>query len=254
MRHIASIIVAVGMIICMSKPASADLLSNGNMDLGVASPIGPGVFSPKPRFWNYEGFRTVSGLFEDGLALEPWAGPAPTPVTSDGDAPFPDGVGVGNDGGVFFKPFFGNGTTGDLITVHLYQFLPATPGAVYQFSGWAGAEANALMGDARFALEFLDSGGALVGSDALSLIDTLKEPNGEPFSYKFYSLTSTAPENAVLLRARISMIDGMINPSGGGQAYVVDDFTLTIIPEPAGALLLAAGIPMLLRRKRTVRA
>ena len=29
------------------------------------------------------------------------------------------------------------------------------------------------------------------------------------------------------------MLNGMSNPLGGGQAYVVDDFTFTGVPEPA---------------------
>jgi hypothetical protein len=41
------------------------------------------------------------------------------------------------------------------------------------------------------------------------------------------------------------MIDGINNPAGGGQAFVVDDFTLSVadtVPEPGTVTLLAAGI------------
>jgi hypothetical protein len=44
----------------------------------------------------------------------------------------------------------------------------------------------------------------------------------------------------------------MSNPAGGGQAYVVDDFSLSQIPEPAsmllGALALAGSLCVLRRR------
>jgi hypothetical protein len=37
---------------------------------------------------------------------------------------------------------------------------------------------------------------------------------------------ATAPAGTVSVRARASMIGAMANPAGGGQAFVVDDFTL----------------------------
>jgi hypothetical protein len=33
------------------------------------------------------------------------------------------------------------------------------------------------------------------------------------------------------------MLNGVPNPAGGGQAFVVDDFTLAQIPEPTSMLL-----------------
>lgn len=65
------------------------------------------------------------------MSSESWAGPAPTPVTTDGNlnGPPPDGYG-GPDGGVFFKAFSGGGANGSA-TGHLYQDVPATPGWTY---------------------------------------------------------------------------------------------------------------------------
>lgn len=226
-----------------------NLLTNGNLDKGYSQEIVPGFFLPKPRDWQNVGTRSITGPYEDEMSLESWAGPAPTPATNDGDAPFPDGVGVGNDGAVFFKPFSGNPATEGLATGHLYQDVAGFAGASYTMTGWAGAEPNALMRDAEFALEFLDIGGGVIGGSVLSLMPTLFVDNGEPFDYKMYTLTAVAPVGTAFVRVRASMIEAMGNPQGGGQAFVVDDFTL--VPEPAtiGLLSLACGA-LIARRRR----
>jgi hypothetical protein len=250
-------LLVVGLLACGSSVAKAQILiggsiNNGNLDRTYAQEIVPGFFLPKPIIWINEGFRTISGPYEDEMSSEPWAGPAPTPVTTDGNLnpPHPEGHG-GPDGGVFFKPFTGNPTVG-AATGHLYQDNPATPGLIYLLTGWAGAEANALMGDAVFALEFLDAGNSvLAGSAQLSLWPTLTSPNGEPFNYKQYSLIATAPAGTVNVRARVSMIDAMANPLGGGQAFVVDDFELSVIPEPTTLALFGLGLAAFAIRRRS---
>ncbi len=231
------------------RPAHANLLANGNLDRTHAVEIVPGFFLPKPDHWVNEGFRALTGPYEDEMSSEPWAGPAPTPVTTDGllNPPFPDGFN-GPDGGVLFKAFSGNAANG-AATGHLYQDVPAAPGTQYILKGWAGAEANFLAG-AEFAIEFFNGGGTLIGGATLDLMAAgLFVPNGEPFNYKLYTVTATAPVGTSFVRARVSMIDGMPNPAGGGQAFVVDDFEL--VPEPStglGMVLLAAAA--LVRRRR----
>jgi hypothetical protein len=48
------------------------------------------------------------------------------------------------------------------------------------------------------------------------------------------------------------MLNGLSNPLGGGQAYVVDDFTLQQIPEPAslvgGLIAMALSLGFVRRR------
>src|SRR6516164_7675122 len=92
-----------------SDPVGATSHNNGNLDLTHATEVVPGFFLPKPNVWTYVGTRAISGPYADGLSSEPWAGPAPTPVTFDGNLnpPPPDGFG-GPDGGVFYKAFGGN--------------------------------------------------------------------------------------------------------------------------------------------------
>jgi len=247
MRNVMTLLACGIGVLGVVGPADANLLLNGNLDRSQAVEIVPGFFLPKPLHWVNEGFRSISGPYEDEMSSEPWAGPAPTPVTTDGllDPPWPDGVG-GPDGGVFFKAFSGNATEG-AATGHLYQDVPGTPGEAYTLSGWAGAEAN-FLGGAELAIEFRDGGGGLIGAASLDLIAAgLFVPNGEPFNYKLYTVTGVAPAGTVVVRARVSMLAGMANPAGGGQAYVVDDFTL--VPEPStAAALIALGIALARRR------
>jgi hypothetical protein len=235
-----------------------NLLTNGNLDRGEATvivdnaPPGPGpedFFLPKPESWQNVGSRTITGPYEDEMSQEPWAGPAPTPVTTDGDANPPDGPGVGADGAVFFKAFSGNTANGPA-TGHLQQSKPGVPGATYTLTGWAGAEPNYLAARSVFAIDFLNAANAVIGGQELDLVAAgLFTDNGQPFDYKQYTVTATAPAGTVFVRARASMIDGIPNPAGGGQAFVVDDFVL--IPEPATASLLALGLAPLARRRRS---
>jgi len=231
-----------GVVIGLVSAASAgaqELLTNPSLDQTYQQEITPGFSLPKPANWVNEGTRAVSGAYEDEMSSEPWAGPAPTPNTGSGDM------------GVFFKPFSGNAPDG-AATGHLYQDNPATPGLLYTLTGWAGAEAN-MLGGAQLAVEFLDAGGAEILTSGAELdlrAAGLLTPNGQPFNYKQYTVTSLAPPGTARVRARASMINGTSNPLGGGQALVFDDLSLTAVPEPAALAPALAAAAMLLRRRR----
>jgi hypothetical protein len=235
MKRLITLFASLALLACASTQAQ-NLLVNGNLDQTYQQEIVPGFFLPKPAMWVNEGFRTITGPYEDEMSSEPWAGPAPTPVTAD-------------DWGVFFKPFSGNAANGPA-TGHLFQDNPATPGMTYILSGWAGAEAN-FLGRAVFAIEFLDAGGNEIPLSGFELDFTasLFIPNGQPFNYKEYTLSAVAPAGAASVRARASMIDGIANPAGGGQAYVIDDFEL-VIPEPSVISLAMLGMAGLLAYRR----
>lgn len=242
MRKLTAFVTVLAAIAFAASPVeAANLLTNGSLDLTQPVEIVPDFFLPKPADWVNEGTRSISGPYEDEMSSEPWAGPAPTPVTTEGTgAASPDGCG-GLDCAVFFKPFSGNVTDG-AATGNLYQDQPATPGLKYTLTGWAGAEPN-FLGDAQFALDFLNAGGVKLSSAELDLIAAgLFDDNGEPFDYKEFTVTATAPAGAATVRARASMIDASGNPAGGGQAFVVDDFTLTAVPEPSTVGLAIGGI------------
>jgi hypothetical protein len=230
-------------------------VNNGNMDatypqLIVDNPDPtPDFFLPKPAVWINDGSRAITGPYEDDLSSEPWAGPAPTPVTADGSpAPHPLGCG-GPDCAVFFKAF--SGTLANPATSHLYQDNPAIPGWTYTLTGWAGAEPNFLAAGAEMAIEFLDAGNGIIGGAVLDLLPTLFVDNGEPFDYKQYLLNAVAPAGTVNVRARVSMIDGQSNPLGGGQAFVVDDFELRGVPEPTTVAITGVLLGLAALRRRS---
>lgn len=252
MKRLVGFFALLFLVACAPRVANAIILiggnlKNGNLDATVPTeinPPAPGFFLPKPDVWSNFGSRTNTGAYEDEMSSEPWAGPAPTPVTTGGNGlPSPDGCGQGNlDCAVFFKPFTGNLQTGDLATGHLYQDVPGIAGKTYSLEGWAGAEANysglipATVTRSQFAIDFDNDNNRANGVISSVIVDLaaagLGTPNGQPFNYKKYTVSGVAPAGTTVVRARASMIDAYGNPAGGGQAFVIDDFTLALIPEP----------------------
>ncbi len=234
-------------------------LNNGYLDDAVAvqntTGANPAAFIPQPAVWTYQGTTTLFGNFVDGLTVEGFANGSPTPQTTGalGDPPRPDGCSnnpLTADCGAFFKSFAGTITATPPamprgpITVDLFQDHPATPGKKYTLTGWAGAGVAHLAVGHELALEFLDAVGSIIPlSGAVNPMAELLVDNGLPFDYKEYMTMAVAPANAAEVRARISMIGGSANPTGGDQAFVVDDITLTCIPEPTSLLL--AGLSMI---------
>jgi hypothetical protein len=226
-----------------------ELLTNSDLDLiSVSSQV-----LATPNNWDVVANRAITGAFNDGASSEPWAGPAPTPVTTNGfNNPPP--FNANGDYGLFFKPFTGNTANGD-VTVTFTQLVAGTPGLPYTLKGWAGAEPNYIgLTDptvgSLFRIEFLDAAANPISSVSLDLVaNMLGVPNGQPFSYRQFSLTGVAPAGTVFVRAGAAMIDAYANPAGGGQAFVVDDFSLTV-PEPASlGLLCVSGLTLLARRR-----
>jgi len=228
MKKIFTLIAACGLMVAVSGLAQANLLQNGSMDLpGSGLPI---------TSWTKAESKTFSGPTTDLASLEPWAGPAPTPVTP-------------SDQGLFFKAFQGNVTTGDLATAHIYQDVPGTAGVEYRLTGWAGSEANYsgnIVGSptkSQLAIDFLGAGNAVLGSSVLDMVLGVGNGGSNPaFGYQQFSVSGVAPANTLNVRARISMIDGYSNPAGGGQAYVADDFVLLAVPEPATFALVGLAV------------
>ncbi|MDZ4658003.1 MAG: PEP-CTERM sorting domain-containing protein [Bythopirellula sp.] len=227
-------------------------LNNGYLDDAVAvqntTGANPTTFIPQPASWTYVGTTTIFGPFVDGVTVESFANGSPTPQTTGalGDPARPNGCSnnpATADCGAFFKAFAGTTVRGP-ITVDLYQDHPATPGKKYTLTGWAGGGPGHLAAGHELALEFLDAGGSIIPlSGDINPMTALLLDNGLPFDYKEYMAMAIAPANAAEVRARVSMIAGMNNPAGGDQAFVVDDITLTCIPEPSS--LVMAGLSLI---------
>jgi hypothetical protein len=263
MKKTLSILFVLSAFVCAPMMARAQViiggpsnLNNGNMDVTYAEVIvdndppgpDPGDFRlAKPAVWISDGSRAITGPYEDDLSSEPWAGSTNTitPITFDASGlDHPNGCGSGannHDCGVFFKAFSGNATDG-AATSHLYQDNPATAGTRYVLTGWAGAQQSFTAAGAELALEFLGAGDTVIGGDVINLMPTLFIDNGSEFDYKLYTANAVAPAGTLEVRARVSMIGGVPNSGPGGQAFVVDDFTLTAVPEPSS--LLMAGLSL----------
>src|SRR5262245_17120686 len=165
----------------------------------------------------------------------------------------------------------------DVITVDadLTQTVLATPGLAYRLTGWAYFEGgyaggvdtiDATTGTTRaglpsltrtyFALEFLDSGnGVLPGSVLLDLRADGQVNNPDQteatLNWLQHELEAVAPVGTVSVRVRASMVDGEFNIDLPHQAARVDDFELTIVPEPGSWMLTGLGLVVIAAMRRS---
>lgn len=227
----------MGLGVMVAPVEAQNLLSNGNLD---ATSVSSQVLAT-PTGWTVDASRVISGTFNDGASSEPWC-----------NVFDPGGFGL------FFKPFTGNAVDGN-VSVTLSQTVAGSPGLPYTMSGWAGAEANYIgmsdpNVDSLFALEFLDAGNNVIGGATLDLVAAglgvaPPTPPATGFNYKPFSISAVAPAGTSSVRVSASMLGAYGNPLGGGQAFVVDSFSL-VVPEPASIGLAAIGGLSLLRRRR----
>ncbi|MFO0791589.1 MAG: PEP-CTERM sorting domain-containing protein [Pirellulales bacterium] len=115
------------------------------------------------------------------------------------------------------------------VTANLYQDVAGTAGTSYTLSGWAGAEAGYVgLTDptvtSQFALDFFGAGNVLLNTVSQSLVPGLGT-SGNPFGYNQFSVVGVAPAGTTTVRARATM--GNAYGGVGGQAFVVDAFSLT---------------------------
>ena len=204
--------------------AGANLLFNGNLDqISISSQI-----NPSPTGWIIDASKTKSGTFTDGADSETFANVVDT-----------------NGYGLFFKPFQGNASTGDLLTVKFYQDNPATPATKFTLSFYAAAEANysgffktnSPNPETLAVIEFLDNKGALLASNSFDLV-AAGLPNGGPNSMASFHYTTpqvTAPTNTVTVRAGCFIVD--VYGTTGAQSFFTDGFDLESVAPPGSPII-----------------
>jgi hypothetical protein len=217
--------------------AQPELLSNPDLDATSVSTM----VLPTPTGWDAAATRAITGPDNDGMSSEGFANVL-QPAGS----------------GLFFKPFRGDVTNGD-ITASLTQTVPGTPGLPYTLRGWAGA-GDAYIGltdptvSSLFRIDFLNAGATLISSATLDLRGAglgvgPPTPPATGFHYHLFQLTALAPAGTAFVRAGAHMIDAFGNPAGGDQAFVVDSFSLKV-PEPGSFGLVCVSALALMSRRR----
>jgi hypothetical protein len=249
MRKTLSLIAACTVLaLSTSQVQAQNLLINPGLD---DPPIHEGATATG---WTLETFKTNSGPSDT----------ANFPTFADRVAP--------EGRGLWYRAFLG--TPADPAQANLTQTVPGIAGAKYVMTGWAHFEAfypggldniNAGTGppdptndgpasptDTVFALEFLGAANNVLSSVTQELRaggqtnDPDTSPAGGGRDWLQHMLMGTAPVGTVSVRVRSSMVDGITNPGVNPQSAFVDDFSLTIIPEPASLMLGLIGIVGLL--------
>jgi hypothetical protein len=224
------------MATCAGIVNAQNLLVNGNLDVPPPGAAIPG--------WSTTQTKTFSGPTSDLITTEPWIEIAPI-TSGGGDA----------DQGGFVKAFQGNGTTGDLATLHLYQDVPGIPGQKYLLTGMIGAGANYsgllntgpvaspnTLTQTLLAIDFLNASSTVIGTASTDVKAAGLTAGGCcDFGAKPFSVTGTAPAGTAFVRARFSAID-MFNTQNPDPSAFIDDFSLTAVPEPASIALGLLGV------------
>jgi hypothetical protein len=226
---------------CASNVNAANLLINGDLDLGTHE-----VDTNPP--WTLDEFKGAVPAENPGTFAS-FANHTPNPVDP---LPDPDTTRVG----LWARNF--EGTTAVPATVDLYQDVPGLPLTPYTLSGWARFEQFYNGGltnypffntttnefellpsptDTFLAIDFLGPGDALISTAQVEL-----KANGQTNNNQWmqHFVTATSPVGTVEVRARFSA-KNMVAVSGAQSAFG-DDFNLEIVPEPTSVALGLTGL------------
>ena len=257
MRKLFGLFSLLGLLALATASASAqELLINGGLD-------DPGT---------HEGDVAVGwGLTEGPLN----SAMPPVLANSATFASFADRVddpGDATEVGLWFRAFAGGGAAPAPATVFadLTQSVPGTAGQKYLLSAWARFETHYAGGvdnlndgppepdgsstdgapsptDTFLAIDFLGAGNSLLGSAARELRAGGQVNNA---GWLQHFVSGTAPAGTLLVQVRGSMVNGVVNPGVNPQSAFLDDFSLTVIPEPSSVALLGLGLVGLSRIRR----
>ncbi|HLH54932.1 MAG TPA: immunoglobulin domain-containing protein [Verrucomicrobiae bacterium] len=219
----------IGLLVALSTSAltfssNANLLFNGNLDeTSVSSQV-----NASPTGWIIDASKTVSGTFNDGADSETWCNVVDT-----------------NGYGLFFKPFQGNATTGDLLNVKFYQDNSATPGTKFTLSFYASGEAhysgffktNSPNPETLAVIEFLDGTGTVLATNTFDLV-AAGLPNTGPGGMAGFHYTTpqvTAPTNTTTVRAGCFILN--VYNTTGAQSFFTDGFDLESVAPPGSPVI-----------------
>jgi len=221
---------------CVGTAGAQNLLVNGNLDVPPPGAAIPG--------WTTSQTKTFSGPASDLITTEPWI--EISPITSGGGD---------FDQGGFVKAFQGNGTTGDLASLSLYQDVPGLAGQKYLLTGMIGAGVNYsgllntgpaaspnTLTQTLLAIDFLNATSTVLSSVVTDVKAAGLTSGGCcDFGAKQFSATGTAPAGTAFVRARFSALN-MFNTQNPDPSAFIDDFSLTLVPEPASIALGLLGM------------
>lgn len=162
------------------------------------------------------------------------------------------GAGWGSFGNADFNAFFGPNGHASLFMDNPGNFggvfqtgIAATPGTIYQFDLLdVRIEENAAA-NLRFGLEYYEAN----DSTPIAPFDIVPIPLTTTGDGLSFSMTATAPAGAAFVRP-IIQFDNVTSTANGQENAFVFDASLTIVPEPTAACLLAIGGATLLARRR----
>ena len=206
---------ALGSLLAWATAASAaNVLANPNLDtVAIQNQLGA-----TPVGWTVDAVKTISGVSSDGGSSETFCNVSPP---SD-----PSGYGF------FFKPFQGDVSTEDLMSVFLYQDNPTSPGTKFTLSGYAGAElnysgffnTNSPPPQTLFVIEFLNNTSTIIQSNSYDLAANGLPNTGPSGMILMTTPQVTAPAGTVTVRAGAYMGNtyATVNP----QNFFVDSFDL----------------------------
>jgi hypothetical protein len=178
---------------------------------------------------------------------------------------------------MWFQPYAGSFAQTEQNWAHMTQTVAGTAGLTYTMKGWAAFEPYFAGGhvrlnlegtdatnpedgplsptDAFFAIDFLDSAGALLGSEEIELMAAGQPTTPPDFNlmWKQHTVSAVAPIGTANVRVRVTMLNGVLNPDVDPQSFFVDLFELTAsggagalaAPEPSAGVLLAIAVGFL---------